>query len=110
MFWNIWDLKKLFDSYKKLQEELQNTIIRSKEEGVVIEISAEMKVKAVRIEDNMLLNPSYKEVLEDRILRAFQKWQQKAQEVAMEKTKEILWFDPNDLASALGWFNLPKLW
>jgi hypothetical protein len=39
--------------------------------------------------------------LENAIKAAFDKGQAKAQEVAMEKTKEILGFDPNDLAGMM---------
>ncbi|MFZ5341812.1 MAG: YbaB/EbfC family nucleoid-associated protein [Patescibacteria group bacterium] len=64
----------------------------------MIDISAEMKVKDVKIEDETLLNPAMKETLENAIKAAFEKGQTKAQEIAMAKTKEILGFDPNDLA------------
>jgi DNA-binding protein YbaB len=113
MLGNLKDMKKMFDAYRKLQESLQNTIIRAKEEWVVVEISADMKLRNVKIEDENLLNPASKEILEERIKKAFEKWQQKAQEVAMQKTKEILWFDPNDIANMLwgglggGNFKLP---
>jgi DNA-binding protein YbaB len=113
MLGNMKDLKRMFDAYRKLQEALQNTIIRAKEEGVIVEISADMKLKWVKIEDENLLNPASKSVLEERIKRAFEKGQQKAQEVAMQKTKEILGVDPNDIANMLwgglggGNFKLP---
>lgn len=113
MFGNIWELKQMFDKYKKLQDILKNTIIRAKEWGILIDISAEMKVKDVKIEDETLLDPTMKETLERAIKAAFEKWQTKAQEIAMAKTKEILWFDPNDLASmmgGMGWmWGMPKI-
>ena len=99
---NLGDMKKMFDAYRKLQEALKNTIIRAKEEWVVVEISADMKLRNVIIEDESLLTPASKSILEERIKRAFEKGQQKAQEVAMQKTKEIIGFDPNDIASMLG--------
>ena len=102
MLGNLREMKKMFDAYKRLQEALKNTVIRAKEEGVVVEITAEMKLRDVKIEDESLLNPAMKSVLEERIKKAFEKGQQKAQEVAMQKTKEILGFDPNDLTSMLG--------
>ncbi len=102
MFGNIGELKKMFDNYKKLQKSLENTIIRSREWGVMIDISAAMKVRDVKIEDDSLLNPSMKETLEENIKKAIIKAQEKAQQVAMEKTKEVLGFDPNDLASMMG--------
>ena len=102
MFGNLGELKKMFDNYKKLQKSLENTIIRSREWGVMVDISASMKVKDVKIEDNSLLSPSMKEALEENLKKAIEKAQKKAQEVAMEKSKEILWFDPNDMASMMG--------
>ena len=102
MFGNLGEMKKMLEAYRKLQNALQNTLIRAKEEWVIVEISAEMKLKNVKIEDESLLNPGMKSVLEERIKKAFEKGQQKAQEVAMQKTKEILGFDPNDLARMLG--------
>jgi hypothetical protein len=39
--------------------------------------------------------------LEDLVLKAFQKAQNKAQEIAAEKTKDILGFDPSNLAGML---------
>lgn len=115
MFWNLWELKQMFDKYKKLQEVLKNTIIRSREWWILIDLTAEMKVKDVKIEDESLLSPSMKETMENAIKASFEKAQQKAQEVAMTKTKEILWFDPNDLAWMMWWMwgwmpNIPWLW
>ena len=59
-------------------------------------------IKKVTIEDDSLLSVENKEKLEEAIKQAFVKGQQKATEVAMEKTKEILGFDPNQLASMFG--------
>jgi len=113
MMWQMGEMKKMFDSYKKLQNVLKKTIIRARESGVVIDITAEMKVKDVKIEDETLLDPSRKTDIEEAIKACFAKWQTKAQEIAMEKTKEILWFDPNDLAGMMwggGWMpNIPGL-
>ena len=95
------EMKKMFDSYKKLQNVLKKTIIRARESGVVIDITAEMKVKDVKIEDDTLLNPDRKAEIEEAIKACFIKGQTKAQEIAMEKTKEILGFDPNDLAGMM---------
>lgn len=103
MFGQLWELKQMFDKYKKLQEALKNTIIRSREAGVLIDMTWEMKVKDVKIEDESLLSINMKTALEDAIKAAFEKAQQKAQEIAATKTKEILGFDPNDIASMLGW-------
>jgi len=92
----------MYKKYKDLQDKLSNTLIRAKENGVVIDITADMKVKDVKIEDDSLLSVDRKSELEENIKKAFVKGQQKATEVAMQKTKEILWFDPNQLAGMLG--------
>lgn len=94
-------MKQMYDKYKKLQEALQKIIIRAKEDGIVIDISGEQKVKNVTIEDETLLDIASKQRLENAIKIAFEKGQSKAQEVAMEKTKEILGFDPNDMMGML---------
>lgn len=61
----------------------------------------EMKVRDFKINDTSLLDPSQKEKLEGLVVSAFQKAQNKAQEVAAEKTKEVLWFDPSNLAAMM---------
>ena len=128
MFGQLWELKQMYEKYKKLQDVLKNIVIRSKEEGnithaglvesvrVSIDITWEMKVRDVLIEaSDEVMSPALKNLLSELIKAAFAKWQSKAQEVAMEKTKEILWFDPNDLAGMMGgmwgmWGMMPKLW
>ncbi len=109
MFWNVWELKQMYEKYKKLQDALKNIVIRAKESGVVIDITGEMKVKDVRIEDETLLTVANKAVLENAIKACFMKWQQKAQEVVAEKTKEILGFDPNDIANMMWSGALPNM-
>jgi DNA-binding protein YbaB len=49
-----------------------------------------MKVRDFKINDLGLLDPSQKDKLEGLVVQAFQKAQNKAQEVAAEKTKEVL--------------------
>ncbi|MDP4011507.1 MAG: YbaB/EbfC family nucleoid-associated protein [Candidatus Roizmanbacteria bacterium] len=109
MFGKLGEMKQMYDKYKKLQEALQKIIIRARENGIIIDMTAEQKVKSVQIEDTELLNPEHKEVLEKALKVAFEKAQAKAQEVAMQKTKDILGFDPNDLASMMAGGNMPKL-
>jgi DNA-binding protein YbaB len=65
---------------------------------VLVDITAEMKVKDVKIEDDLLLSIDKKEELEIAIKGAIEKAQTKAQEVSAAKTKEVLGVDPNDLA------------
>ena len=117
---DLWQYKEMFTKYKQLDKKLKSLIIRAKEwkymEGweekdqVVIDISWEMKLKDLHINDDSLLNPSRKSDLENLLVAAIQKWQNKAQEVVAEQTKEILWVDPNDLAGMMWGGGLPGLW
>jgi len=115
MFDKMGDMKKMkqmYDKYKQLEKVLKNLIIRAKEgkyddngeekDSVIVDISGEMKLKDLQINDPALFDYERKEDLEDLVVAAFQKAQNKAQEVTAEKTKEILWVDTNDLAGMLG--------
>ena len=77
---------------------------------VVIDISWEMKLKDLHINDDSLLDLNKKSELEKLLIAAIQKVQNKAQEVVAEQTKEILVVDTNDLAWMLWWGWLPGLW
>ena len=116
MFGKIGEMKKLYDKYKTLQKALGNLIIRGKEgkfiaqdgteqDAIVVDISGEMKLKDLKINDESLLSPAKREHLEKIIVTCFQKAQVKAQEIVGEKTKEILGFDPSDMANMMwgGW-------
>jgi len=115
MFGKLWEMKKMYDKYKQLQNALKKLVIRSKEgkfqdgdeekSQILVDISGEMKVQDVQIIDTGLLDPSKKKDLEWLLMKAIQKAQTKAQEVVQEKTKEILWFDPSDMAWMMwgGW-------
>lgn len=115
----MWDMKKMYDKYKQLEKALKNLVIRAKEgkyndngeekDAVIIDISGEMKIKDLKINDIALLNPAKPHELEELLIKAIQKAQNKAQEVVAEKTKEILWVDTNDLAGMLGGGGLPGL-
>lgn len=75
-------------------------------------MTGEMKIRDFKVHELALLDPSKKEVLEELVVKAFQKAQNKAQEVAAEKTKDILGFDPSNLAGMLGGGNgggIPKI-
>lgn len=120
MFWKIWELKKMYDKYKTLQKALQNLVIRAKEwkykdqdgeekDSIVVDISGEMKLKDLKINDESLLSPNKKGDLEKIIITCFQKAQTKAQEIVAEKTKEILWFDPSDMANMMWWWWMPNI-
>lgn len=110
--WKMGELKKMYDKYKELQKALKNLVIRAKEweyvdenwekaSSIVIDMTWEMKVRDFKVNDLSLLDPAKKEDLEDLVVKAFQKAQNKAQEVAAEKTKDILGFDPSNLAGLM---------
>jgi len=79
--------------------------------AVVVDISGEMKVRDFKVNDLSLLDPNKKEELEKIVMACFQKAQTKAQEVIGEKTKDVLGFDPSNMASMLGggWGGMPGL-
>lgn len=112
-FGKMGELKKMYDKYRELQKALKNLVIRAKEgeftdengetkAAVLVDMTGEMKLKDFKINDTTLLSPEKKEELENLVVKAFQKAQTKAQEVAAEKTKDILGFDPSNLAGMLG--------
>ena len=121
MFGQLGEMKKLYDKYKTLQDKLKNLLIRAKEwkfvdtdgtereDAIVVDMTGEMKVSALVINDTSLLTPEKKQVLETLIVKTFVKAQSKAQEVAGEKTKEILGFDPSDMAGMMSWGKIPGM-
>ena len=76
MFGQMGEMKKLYDKYKTLQDKLKNLLIRAKEgkfvdadgldreDAVVVDISGEMKIQSISINDMALLSPDNKEQLE----------------------------------------------
>ena len=108
-FWKIWQMKQAYDKIKTLKKSLGNLVIRAKEWkyidedwnevqwAVVIDLDWEMKLRNFVINDKNLLDPSKKSELESLITATFQKAQTKAQEVAAQKTQDLLWVDPNNL-------------
>lgn len=103
MFWQLWQMKQMYDKYKKLQDSLKNLVIRAgKDTWVIVEMSADMKIKDIIIEDDNLMQVSMKSSLETKLKDAFMKAQNKAQEIAAEKTKDILWFHPSDISKMMG--------
>ena len=110
----------MYDKYKTLQNALKNLVIRGKEgkfmwsdgteqDAIVVDISGEMKLRDFHINDDSLLSPERKSELESLVIKCFQKAQTKAQEIVGEKTKEILWVDPSDMASMLGGWGMPGM-
>jgi len=119
MFGKLWEMKKMYDKYKSLQNTLKNLVIRAKEwkftwadgeeqDAIIVDISGEMKLRDLKINDISLLDPNKKSELEGIIIKCFQKAQDKAQEIVWEKTKEILGVDPSDMASML-WWGMPGM-
>jgi DNA-binding protein YbaB len=121
MFGQMGEMKKLYDKYKTLQDKLKNLVIRAKEwkfvdtdgtereDAILVDMSGEMKVSNLAINDTSLLSPDKKELLESLIIRCIQKAQNKAQEVVAEKTKEILGFDPSDMAGMMAGGKIPGM-
>lgn len=111
----------MYDKYKELQKKLKNLVIRAKEWSysdasweivdwaVIVDITGEMKLKSLSINDDTLMTLENKSQLEDIIARCFQKAQTKAQEVVAAKTKETLGFDPSDLAGMMWGGGMPKI-
>lgn len=121
MFWQLGEMKKLYDKYKTLQDKLKNLLIRAKEwsftdtdgsqrdDAIVVEMSGEMKLSNFTINDTTLLSLDKKQLLESLIVKCFVKAQTKAQEVVADKTKEILGFDPSDMAGMMAWGKIPGM-
>ncbi len=122
MFGKLGEMKEMYSKYKKLQDKLKNLIIRAKqgsytntdgevvEGAVVVDITGEMKLRDISINDLSLIDVAQKDTLEQTIKDAFIKAQAKAQEVVQEQTKEILGFDPSQLAGMMwGWGGIPGL-
>ncbi len=120
MFGKMWEMKKMYDKYKTLQKALKNLVIRAKEWkyiadweevdwAIVVDITGEMKLRDLHINDESLLDPAKKSELEEIIVKTFGKAQTKAQEVVAEKTKEILGFDPNDMAGMMAGGGIPGM-
>ena len=114
LWWSIWkmgQMKQAYDKYKTLKKTLDKLVIRAKEwkyinekweeelGAIIVDIDGEMKLRNISIKDTSLLDPKKKTDLENLIMATFQKAQTKAQEVIAEKTKDVLWVDPNNLWS-----------
>jgi len=107
--WKIWQIKQAYDKAKTLQKTLNNLVIRAKEWmykdddwndvqwAVIVDLDWNMKLKNFIINDTTLLDPARKSDLENLVISTFQKAQAKAQEIMAERSKDILWVDPNNL-------------
>lgn len=98
----MWEMMKLQQEAMKVKKELENTIIESEVDGLVISVNWEMKVERAEFETNVLipgLNDEQKKALEEAIVKAINKWVKKSQEVAASKMQGVM--------SAM-WMNLPE--
>lgn len=90
------ELLKLQQDAQKIQNELSNIHIEAEVDWFVVTIDWQMKIIAVTIENDSLLND--KKRLEKASLEAINKWLKKSQEIAAEKMKWVMWSM---------WLNLP---
>ncbi len=103
-FSKAWELLKLQQEATKIKKELENTLIESEINWLVITFNWEMKAEKVEFEKMDLipwLNDNHKKELENAILEAINKWVKKSQEVAANKMQWVMW---------QMWFNLPNWW
>lgn len=97
---NMKEIMKMQQEAMKVKKELENTIIESESDGLVITFNGEMKVEKVFFEDTRIVGDQ--KAIEEAILKACNKWIKKSQELAAGKMQNVMkgmWIDP----SALGW-------
>ncbi|MDD2566073.1 MAG: YbaB/EbfC family nucleoid-associated protein [Candidatus Gracilibacteria bacterium] len=82
------ELLKLQQDAQKIQNELSNIHIEAEVDGFVVTIDGQMKIIAVTIENDSLLND--KKRLEKASLEAINKGLKKSQEIAAEKMKGVM--------------------
>ncbi len=100
-FSKAWEMMKLQQEAMKVKKELENTIIEAEVNWLVVSVNGEMKVEKTEFETDALiswLSSSQKEVLENAISEAVNKWIKKSQEVAASKMSWVM--------SAM-WMNMP---
>ena len=93
-FSKAWEMMKLQQEAMKIKKELENTVIESEVDGLVITVNWEMKVEKVDFESNELipwLSNEQKLALELAIMNAVNKWVKKSQEVAAQKMQWVMW-------------------
>jgi len=89
----MWELMKLQQEAMKIQKELENIVIESEVNGLVVSVNWKTEVEKTEFETNDLipgLSDSQKKALEDAITEAVNKWMKKAQEVASEQMQWIM--------------------
>lgn len=103
-FSKAWELLKLQQEAMKIKKELENTLIESEINWLVITFNWEMKAEKVEFETNMLIpwfTPEQKLALEKAIQDSVNKWVKKSQEVAASKMQWVMW---------QMWLNIPTWW
>lgn len=93
-FSKAWEMMKLQQEAMKVKKELENTLIESEINWLVITFNWEMKAEKVDFETLELipnLSTEQKEKLEQSIMDAINKWIKKSQELAAEKMKWVMW-------------------
>ncbi len=103
-FSKAWELLKLQQEAMKIKKELENTLIESEINWLVITFNWEMKAEKVEFETNTLiswLSPEQKLALEKAIQDSVNKWVKKSQEVAASKMQWVMW---------QMWLNIPSGW
>lgn len=87
------ELLKFQQEAMKIKKELENTLIESEVDGLVIVINGEMKVEDVFFESDTLiawLSPKQQEALKTAIKEAVNKGMKKSQEIAAERMQTIM--------------------
>lgn len=100
----MWEMMKLQQEAMKIKKELENTIIESEVNWLVISVNWEMKVEKTYFENSNLitwLNENQKKALEEAIMNAINKWMKTAQEVAASKMKWVM---------SQMWLDIPAWW
>lgn len=103
-FSKAWELLKLQQEAMKIKKELENTLIESEIDWLVITFNWEMKAEKVEFETNTLipwLNDAQKQALEKAIQDSINKWVKKSQEVAASKMQWVM---------GQMWLNIPGGW
>lgn len=88
------EMMKLQQEAMKIKKELENTLIESEVNWLVVTVNWEMKVEKVEFETNDLipgLSKDQQKALEEAIANAVNKWTKKSQEVAAEKMQGVMW-------------------
>jgi DNA-binding protein YbaB len=87
------EMMKLQQEAMKIKKELENTLIESEVNGLVITVNGEMKVEKAEFETSDLipwLTDGQKAALEKAIMDAVNKGMKKSQEVATEKMQGVM--------------------